>query len=233
MKILVAEDVSEKALELLRAENGWSVSYLPGRKGASLVGEIADAGALVVRSATKVTAGLLEGARQLRVIGRAGVGVDNIDLEAATRKGIVVMNTPGGNATSVAEHAIASLLALVRRIPSADASIKQGKWEKKKLQGVELRGKTLGLVGLGKIGSEVARLAQGFEMRVLAYDPYVSSLVARDENVRLVSLEELLKSSDIVSLHASATSETFHLLNARTLALAKPGLRVINCARGE
>ena len=233
MKILVAEDVSEKALELLRAENGWSVSYLPGRKGASLVGEIADAGALVVRSATKVTAGLLEGARQLRVIGRAGVGVDNIDLEAATRKGIVVMNTPGGNATSVAEHAIALLLALVRRIPSADASIKQGKWEKKKLQGVELRGKTLGLVGLGKIGSEVARLAQGFEMRVLAYDPYVSSLVARDENVRLVSLEELLKSSDIVSLHASATPETFHLLNARTLALAKPGLRVINCARGE
>ncbi|PYV14611.1 MAG: phosphoglycerate dehydrogenase [Acidobacteria bacterium] len=233
MKILVAEDISEKALEVLRTENGWAVRSLPKLKGASVEQEIADADALVVRSATKVTAELLGRAQKLRAIGRAGVGVDNIDLEAATRRGIVVMNTPGGNATSVAEHALALLLALARRIPSADASIKQGKWEKKKLQGFELRGKSLGLIGLGKIGSEVARLAQGFEMQVLAYDPYVSTLVAREQNVRLAGLEELLKASDVVSLHASATPETRHLLNRRTLGLAKPGLRVINCARGE
>jgi len=233
MKILVADDVSERALELLQAEKSFEVVYLPGKPAASLKGELPDAAALIVRSATKVTAGLLEGAACLRALGRAGIGVDNVDLDAATRKGIVVMNTPGGNAISVAEHTMALLLALARRLPQADSSMKRGKWEKRKLLGTEVRAKTLGLIGLGQIGTEVARLAQAFQMDVNAYDPYVSSLLARDQGVRLVSLEELLKTSDFISLHASATPETQHLLNASTLALTKPGVRIINCARGK
>jgi D-3-phosphoglycerate dehydrogenase len=195
--------------------------------------EICDADALVVRSATKVTAQLLAKAERLRVIGRAGTGVDNVDLDAATQKGVVVMNTPGGNAVSVAEHTMALLLALARRIPQADALMKQGRWEKKKLEGMELRGKTLGLIGLGQIGSDVARLAKAFEMQIVAYDPYVSSLMASELDVKLASIEEVFKSADFISLHCSATPETRHLVNARTLALAPPGLRIVNCARGE
>jgi D-3-phosphoglycerate dehydrogenase len=188
---------------------------------------------LLVRSATKATAALLEHADRLRVIGRAGVGVDNVDLDAATKKGIVVMNTPGGNAVSVAEHTMALMLALVRRVPQADAALKQGRWEKKKLIGIELRSKTVGLIGLGKIGMEVARLAQAYQMETIAYDPYVSTLMAREQNVRLVSFEELLKTSDFISVHAAATPETRHLINAQTLSQTKPGVRIINCARGE
>jgi D-3-phosphoglycerate dehydrogenase / 2-oxoglutarate reductase len=233
MKILIAESVSERALEILRAETSWEVVYLPATPGASVRKEIQDADALIVRSATKVTATLLESAQRLRVIGRAGAGVDNVDLEAATRKGIVVMNTPGGNAVSVAEHALGLILALARRLPEADRSMKQGRWEKSRLQGIELRSKTLGLVGLGNVGREVGRLAQAFEMPVIAYDPYVPSLVAQELGIKLVSLHELLAQSDFVSLHAAATPETRHILNAQTLALAKPGVRVVNCARGD
>jgi len=233
MKILVADTISERAVKLLQGESSWEVVYLPGKASGSVVDEIRDAEALIVRSATKVTAKLLAGAERLTVIGRAGVGVDNVDLDAATKQGIVVMNTPGGNAVSVAEHTLALLLALARRIPQADASLKQGRWEKKKLQGIELRSKTLGLLGFGQIGREVARLAQAFEMEVIAYDPYVSSRVATELNVKLVSLQDLLKASDFISLHASATPETQHLLNARTLAETRPGVRIVNCARGE
>ncbi len=233
MKILVADNVSERALEVLQAEQSFQVLALFRKPQAAVSEEIADAAALIVRSATKVTAELLERAKQLRVVGRAGVGIDNVDLEAATQKGVVVMNTPGGNAISVAEHTMALMLALVRRVPQADGALKEGRWEKKKLLGTELRGKTLGLIGLGKIGLEVARLGQAFQMELIAYDPYVSSLIAREQNVRLVSLEELLKSSDFVSVHAAATPETRHLLNARALALTKPGVRIVNCARGE
>src|SRR5579862_6761234 len=233
MKILVADSVSERAVDILREQKSWDVVFLPKKAGANVAEEISDADALIVRSATKVTAQLLAKAERLRVIGRAGTGVDNVDLEAATQKGVVVMNTPGGNAVSVAEHAFALLLALARRIPQADALMKQGRWEKKKLEGMELRGKTLGLVGLGQIGSEVARLAKAFEMQIIAYDPYVSSLLAGELDVKLVSLEEVLKSADFISLHCSATPETRHMLNARTLALAQPGLRIVNCARGE
>ncbi|MGD0695156.1 MAG: phosphoglycerate dehydrogenase [Terriglobia bacterium] len=248
MKILVADNISERALELLRAEHSWEVVDLArgasavaahGGKGAgdagrsALLTEIRDADALIVRSATKATAELMEAAPRLRAIGRAGVGVDNVDLDAATKRGIVVMNTPGGNATSVAEHTVALMLSLARHLPQANSSIKQGKWEKKKLQGIEVRSKTLGLVGLGKIGMEVARLAEGLQMNVLAYDPYVSPLVAREQNVKLVSLEELLGASDFISLHASLTPETHHLINAKMLAKVKPGARLINCARGE
>jgi D-3-phosphoglycerate dehydrogenase len=233
MKVLISDKVSEKTLEILQAEKSFEVVNLPATPGAKLSESIRDADALVIRSATKVTAELLESAARLRAIGRAGVGVDNVDLEAATRRGIVVMNTPGGNATAVAEHTLALLLALARHVPQADASLKQGRWEKKKLEGIELRGKTLGLVGLGKIGTEVARLARALEMDVLAYDPYVSALVAREQQVRLAGFEDVLKQSDFLSLHASSTPETRHLINAKTLALAKPGVRIVNCARGE
>jgi D-3-phosphoglycerate dehydrogenase len=233
MKILVADNVSESALEVLRSEKSFEVVFLPKKPQASVADEIRDADALLVRSATKATAALLEHADRLRVIGRAGVGVDNVDLDAATKKGIVVMNTPGGNAVSVAEHTMALMLALVRRVPQADAALKQGRWEKKKLIGIELRSKTVGLIGLGKIGMEVARLAQAYQMETIAYDPYVSTLMAREQNVRLVSFEELLKTSDFISVHAAATPETRHLINAQTLSQTKPGVRIINCARGE
>lgn len=232
-KVLVSDDVSESALDVLRAEPALQVVYLPGKPGAIVAEEIRDAAALVVRSATKVNAKLLEAAAQLRVIGRAGVGVDNVDLDAATRKGIVVMNTPGGNATSVAEVTFAFMLSLVRRLPQADSSMKAGKWEKKKFLGMELRGKTLGIVGFGRIGMEVARLAQAFQMTALAFDPYISASVAVGVNVRRVSLEELLKSSDFITLHCSATPDTIGMIDAKTLALTKPGVRIINCARGE
>ncbi len=233
MKILIADNVSERAVEILKAEESWNVVFLPKKPGATAAEEVRDADALIVRSATKVTAQLLQNAERLRVIGRAGVGVDNVDLDAATQKGVVVMNTPGGNAVSVAEHTLALLLALARRIPQADASMKRGQWEKKKLQGTELRGKTLGLVGVGRIGSEVARLAKALEMELIAYDPYVSSLLAGELELKLATLEEVLKTADFISLHASSTPETHHLINARTLALASPGVRIVNCARGE
>src|SRR5579883_3016607 len=227
MKILVSDNVSESALQVLRAEPSFQVVYLADKKGA-VKDEIRDADALIVRSATKVTSDLLSHATKLRAIGRAGVGVDNVDLDAATRQGIVVMNTPGGNATSVAEETLALLLALARRIPQANQSMKEAKWEKKKFVGIELRGKRLGLIGM-----EVARLAQAFQMEVIAHDPHVCSLVANQQNVKLVSLEKVLKTSDFISLHCSATPETTHLLNARTLAMTKKGVRIVNCARGE
>jgi D-3-phosphoglycerate dehydrogenase / 2-oxoglutarate reductase len=233
MKVLISDKVSNKTLEILQAEKSFQVFNLPAQPGLKLAEEIRDADALVIRSATKATAALLEGATKLRAIGRAGVGVDNVDLEAATRRGIVVMNTPGGNATAVAEHTLAMLLALARRVPQADASLKQGRWEKKKLEGIELRGKTLGLVGLGKIGTEVARLARALEMDVQAYDPYVSGLVAREQQVRLAPLKQVLAESDFLSLHASATPETRKLINEQTLAQMKRGVRIVNCARGE
>ncbi|HEV2177196.1 MAG TPA: phosphoglycerate dehydrogenase [Terriglobia bacterium] len=232
MKVLVADDISERAVQLLEAERSWTVVNVPKVK-AVVADEIRDADALIVRSATPVTAELLERAGRLRVVGRAGVGVDNVDLNAATRRGIVVMNTPGGNATSVAEHALALLLALARRIPQADRSLKEGKWEKKQFLGTELRSKTLGLVGLGHIGMEVARLAQACQMDVLACDPYVPAMMAGQHNIRLAALEELLPASDFISLHSTLTPETQHLINARTLGLMKPGVRLVNCARGE
>src|SRR3974390_2345698 len=214
MKILVADSVPDNIIELLRADPAWEVVNLPKTKG-QIAEEIRDADALLVRSATKVTAELLEGAPRLVVIGRAGVGVDNVDLDAATRKGVLVMNTPGGNAVSVAEHTMALLLAMAHPVAQADASMKAGKWEKKKFTGSELRDKTLGLIGLGTIGTEVARLAQAHKMTVVAYDPYVSAVLATEQNIRLLPLEDLFKTSDFISLHSSLTPETRHLINAK------------------
>ncbi|MFZ3201917.1 MAG: NAD(P)-dependent oxidoreductase, partial [Candidatus Acidiferrales bacterium] len=199
MKIIVADKISERGLELLR-ETGWEI-LTPAP--AAVPTEIANADGLVVRSATKVTAALLEKAPKLRVVGRAGVGVDNVDMEAATHRGVLVMNTPGGNSVSVAEHTLALMLALARSVPQANASIHAGKWEKSAFSGTEMRGKTLGLVGLGRVGSEVARRARALEMKVLAHDPYVSPAAAREADAELVPLEDLLRQSDFVSLHTS------------------------------
>lgn len=229
MKIVVAEKISERGLEILR-EPGWQV-VIP-EKG-QVEAELADAEGLVVRSATRVTAELLEKASRLRVVGRAGVGVDNIDLDAATRRGILVMSTPGGNAVSVAEHTFALLLALARNVPRHDAAIRAGRWEKGSSAGVELRGKTLGLIGLGRIGSEVARRAQAFEMPVLAYDPYITVSVAQEAQVELVALDDLLARADFVSLHTALSASTEKMINAETLAKMKKGARLVNAARGE
>src|SRR6202140_1503143 len=232
MKILIADSVDESVVGILKADPSWNVVNLPKTKG-KVEEEIRDADALLVRSATKVTAELMDKAKSLRVIGRAGVGVDNVDLDAATRKGVLVMNTPGGNAISVAEHTMTMLLAMAHPVAQADASMKAGKWEKKKFTGSELRDKTLGLVGLGTIGTEVARLAQAHKMKVVAFDPYVSTVLATEQNIRLVPLEDVLKTSDFISLHCSLTPETTHLINAKTLALTRKGVRIVNCARGE
>src|SRR6202163_299098 len=229
MKVIVADKISERGVELLRAA-GWNVVLTTKD---NLIAEIADAEALIVRSATKVTPELMDKAPRLRVVGRAGVGVDNIDLEEATRRGVLVMSTPGGNAVSVAAHTFALLLALARQIPRHDRAIHEGRWEKSSAAGTEVRGKTLGLIGLGRIGSEVAVRAEAFDMRVLGYDPYISEAAAREVQVELVPLERLLAESDFVSLHTALSPATQNLINANTLAQMKPGARLINAARGE
>ena len=229
MKVLVADKISARGLELLR-EPGWQVVQ---PAGGSLPAELAGADGLIVRSATRVTSELLAHAPHLRVVGRAGVGVDNIDIEAATRRGVLVMNTPGGNATSVAEHTMALLLALTRSVPQLNTAIHAGRWEKSGALGIELRGKTLGLVGLGRVGSEVARRARAFELRVLACDPYISESVAQEAGVELVPLDELLARSDFISLHTALSPATEKLINAATLAKMKRGAGLINTARGE
>src|SRR5579863_5340340 len=232
MKILVADSVPDRVIEILKADPSWEIVNLPETKG-NVANEIRDADALLVRSATKVTAELLDAAPRLRVIGRAGVGVDNVDLEAATRKGVLVMNTPGGNAPSVAEHALALMLSMARSIPQLNASMHAGKWEKSGSAGVELRGKTLGLIGLGRVGAEVARRARALEMRVVAYDPYVSAERAAEWGAELVPLAELLPQSDYVSLHTALSPATERMINTETLKQMKPGARLVNAARGE
>jgi D-3-phosphoglycerate dehydrogenase len=230
MKILIAEPLAPAAVDLLRAQPGWDVVVADPK---SYSGHLADADALLVRSAVKVNAEVLAKAPKLRVIGRAGVGVDNVDLPAATEAGVLVMNTPGGNAVSVAEHTLALMLSMARSIPQASVSTKAGRWEKKKFLGSELRGKALGIVGLGAIGREVARRAKAFEMRLLAYDPYVSSLAAHDIGVELKSLDALYAESDYLTLHVALTPETDHMLNLAAFDHMKPGIRIVNCARGE
>src|SRR5713226_8106838 len=228
MKVIVADKISERGVELLK-QTGWNV-VLTNKD--TLNAEIADADALIVRSATKVTAQLMEKAPKLRVVGRAGVGVDNIDLEAATARGVLVMSTPGGNAVSVAEHTFALLLSLARQVPRLDAAMREGRWEKSS-SGTEVRGRTLGLIGLGRIGSEVAARAEAFDMRVQAYDPYISEAAAREMSVELVPLEKLLAESDFVSLHTALSPATEKLINAATIEKMKKGARLVNAARGE
>jgi D-3-phosphoglycerate dehydrogenase len=230
MKLLVAEQMSPAAIDLLKKQE-WIDVVVSDPK--SYEPHLADCEALIVRSAVKVKADVLAKAPKLRVIGRAGVGVDNVDLPAATAAGVLVMNTPGGNAVSVAEHTLALMLGLARSIPEASASTRSGKWEKKKFLGNELRGKTLGVAGLGNIGQEVVKRARGFEMRIIASDPYANPQVAADLGVELVSMDRLLAESDYISLHMALTPETKGLLNAEAFARMKDGVRIINCARGE
>ncbi len=232
MKIVLAEKVSPATLAVFAAEPGWEVlthDKLPDGLPAAL----ADADALVVRSAVQVDDALMQHAPKLRVIGRAGVGVDNIDADTATRRGIVVMNTPGANAVAVAELTIGLMLALARKLPAANTSMHAGKWEKKNLQGAELRGKTLGILGLGRVGIEVARRARGFGLEIIGSDPFVSAAVARENGIALVSVEELFSKADYLTLHVGLTPQTANIINAKTLATMKKGVRIINCARGE
>jgi len=232
IRVLIADNVSEKGVQLLRDTPGFEVSVRTGMSPGELRETVGDFEALVVRSATKVTADVLAEPGRLRAIGRAGTGVDNIDLDAATRAGVVVMNTPGGNSVAAAELTMAHLMAMARNVVQANAELRQGKWERKKYVGVELDGKALGVVGLGRIGREVARRAKGLRMQVLGYDPFVSSDVAAGFGVRCVELEQLVAESDFVSLHLPMSDDTRHLIDAGMLAKMKPGARLINCARG-
>src|ERR1700693_1048968 len=228
MKVIVADKISERGVELLK-QTGWNIVQTTKD---NLNAELGDADALIVRSATKVTPELLDKAPRLRVVGRAGVGVDNINLDEATKRGILVMSTPGGSSVSVAEHTFALLLALVRQVPKFDAAMREGRWEKSS-SGAEVRGKTLGLIGLGRIGSEVATRADGFEMRVIGYDPFISEAAAREVSVELVPLEKLFAESDFISLHTAVSPQTQGMINATTIAQMKKGVRIVNAARGE
>lgn len=229
MKILVADSLSPAAVEVLTAQPDCEVTISDPK---SFHQHLADAEGILVRSAAKITREVMEKAPCLRVVGRAGSGVDNIDLDAATQAGILVMNTPGGNSVSVAEQTLALMLALARSIPQASSSTKSGKWEKKKFIGTELRGKTLGIIGLGSIGREVVLRARPFEMKILAFDPYVSKQWAEDLNIELVDLPMLLAESDYISLHVALTSETRRMISGDQFGLMKKGVRIVNCARG-
>lgn len=232
-KVFIADPISEKGIEELRHDNLLDVEVQPGLSESEVTAAVADAAALIVRSQTKVTAPIINAAKKLRVIGRAGVGVDNVDVETATRRGVVVLNAPGANTISTAEHTFSLLLSLGRNIAQADAIVKAGIWDRKNLEGVELYNKTLGVIGMGRIGSELSRRAIAFGMRVVAFDPYLSVSRARSLQVELVEdLDELLPLADFISLHTPLTTETRHILNAERLAKTKRGVRIINCARG-
>jgi D-3-phosphoglycerate dehydrogenase len=232
-KVLVADPISERGIAELSAGGLLDVTVQTGLKEDQLLEIIGEFSALVVRSQTKATARLIEAAKNLRVIGRAGVGVDNVDVEAATRRGVIVMNTPAGNTISTAEHAFSLMMSIARRIPAADASMKAGKWDRKNFEGVELYAKTLAILGMGRIGTEFARRAMAFGMRVLAYDPYLSANRARSLQVELVEqLDDVLPNADFITMHMPLTAETKNMLDARRLSLCRPGVRIVNAARG-
>ena len=229
MHIVIADDLPDSAAALLRAE-GWSVDATTGRTPAELSPALAEADALIVRSATTVTSALIAAAPKLRAIARAGAGVDNIDVDAAGARGIVVMNAPGATSASVAELTIGLMVAMARHVAAADRSMKDARWEKKAFAGSDLGGKTLGIVGFGRIGRLVAHLGRAFDMRVVAHDPAVD---AADEGVSLVGLDELCAAADYITLHLPATAETHHLFGAARLARCRPGVRLVNTSRGE
>ncbi len=231
MKVLISDNISSKCIEILE-KAGIEVSVKTGLTQDELKDCIGEYQGLIIRSATKVTSDVIDKAKNLKVIGRAGSGLDNVDRIAATKKGIVVMNTPGGNTITTAEHTIALMVALARMIPQATISMKSGKWEKKKFMGVELYNKTLGIIGIGNIGSQVAKRMQSFSMNVIAYDPFLSGEKAVTMGVEKVSLEELLKRSDFITIHTPLTPETKYMINKDTIKMMKTGVRIINCARG-
>ncbi len=231
-KVLVSDLLSQQGLDVLTERRDFEVDVLLDLSHEDLLERIADYHALLIRSATRVTADVIDAAKQLKVIGRAGVGVDNIDVQAATRNGILVVNTPTGNTIAAAEHTIAMLLALARNIVPAGISLKNRAWQRNDFIGVELYGKVFGTVGLGRIGQEVARRAQAFEMQIIAYDPYISAGAAEKIGIRLVDRETLFKESDYISIHTHLNAETYHSIGASEFALMKPSCRLINCARG-
>ncbi|ACX51187.1 D-3-phosphoglycerate dehydrogenase [Ammonifex degensii KC4] len=231
-RVLVTDGVSPEGLKALTEAPDVEVDFRPTLNEEELKEIIGEYDALIVRSATKVTAAVLEKARRLKIIGRAGVGVDNIDVKAATAKGIIVANAPGGNTVAAAEHTIGLMLSLARNIPEACARTKSGVWDRKSFMGVELRGKVLGIIGLGRIGSEVAKRAQAMEMKIIAYDPYIPEERARDLRVKLVPLDTLLQEADFITIHIPLSKETYHLIDREAFVKMKPGVRLINCARG-
>lgn len=235
MKILVCDPVSPKGIALLHQRPEFKVTVLPNRLSESeLLPLVKDAVALVVRSETKVTRTVIEAAPSLRVVGRAGVGVDNVDVDAATEHGVVVMNTPGGNTVSTAELSFAMILNLARKVPQAYASMTMGKWDRKQFQGAELSGKTLGVLGMGRIGTEVARRAVAFGMKVLGYDPFLPEARARSLGVELaVDLDNVYRDADFITVHMPVTEQTRGMLNAAAFAKMKPKVCIVNCARGE
>jgi D-3-phosphoglycerate dehydrogenase len=230
-KVLISDELSPRAADIFR-ERGIEVDVLVGLTPEELIARIGRYDGLAIRSATKVVAEVIAAGVNLKVIGRAGIGVDNVDIPAATQRGIVVMNTPHGNSITTAEHAIAMMFALARQIPEADRSTQAGKWEKSRFMGVELTGKTLGIIGCGNIGAIVAERGHGLKMKVVAYDPFLSSDRAEDLGVENLELDELLKRSDFITLHVPMTEQTRGILDAAAMMKMKPGVRIINCARG-
>jgi len=231
-KILVSDKLEKEGLDILTADNRFIVDCKFGITADELLKIIKDYDGLIVRSGTQVTAQIIDAADRLKVIGRAGVGLDNVDLPAATKKGIVAMNTPAGNTTSTAEQTMSLILSLSRNIPQAVASLKAGKWERSKFTGVELYGKVLGIIGLGRIGSTVAKMAQAFGMVILGYDPYLSVEIAKKNGIKLVELNEIYKSADYITVHIPKTDETAGMISDAQIALMKKSVRLINCARG-
>lgn len=230
VKILVSDPISDQGIEILKKE--FDVDIATGLPPAELIKRIGNYEALIVRSETQVTKDVINAGKKLKIIGRAGVGVDNIDVNTATERGIIVVNAPEGNTISAAEHTIAMMMAMSRNIPQANASLKSKKWDRKKFMGVEVRGKVLGVVGLGRIGAEVAKRAQGMEMNVLAYDPFISQERAAELGVELTTVEDIVRRADYITVHTPLTKETKDLISSKEFAIAKKGVRLINCARG-
>lgn len=230
MRILVSDDVSEKGVALLREHFDVDVkTNMPTEELLACIGEY---DGLVTRSQTQVTKQVIDAAKNLKVIGRAGVGVDNIDIPAATARGIVVLNAPEGNTIAATEHTVAMMMAMTRHIPQAHASIQAGKWDRKSFDGIQVQGKTLGIIGVGRIGSRVALRMQAMEMTTIGYDPYITEERAQQVGVELVSFEELLAKSDYITIHTPLTKETHNIINAEAIAKMKDGVRIVNCARG-
>jgi D-3-phosphoglycerate dehydrogenase len=230
--ILIPDNVDQKAVALLEAVEGFNVTA-PGKMSREeTMAAAPTADALIIRSGTTVDAEMLAAASQLKVIARAGVGVDNVDLEEATRRGVVVMNTPDGNTISTAEHTLGLMLALARHIPNSYVTMNEGRWDRKQFTGVELRGKTLGIIGFGRIGRAVAQRARAFEMTIVAYDPFVDAATAKPLGVSMIDLDTLYAQSDFITLHTVITDDTREMINAETIARMKPGVRIINAARG-
>jgi D-3-phosphoglycerate dehydrogenase len=231
VKVLVADPLSEQGIERLR-QGGLQVDVKTGLPAGDLERVIGEYEGLIVRSQTKVTAQVVAAAARLKVIGRAGVGVDNVDVAASTARGIVVLNAPEGNTISTAEHTWALLMSVARWVPQACATLKAGKWDRKSFVGVELSGKTLGVVGLGRVGGQVAKRALAFGMRVLAYDPYLSAERAEQAGVEVATVERIVVEADFITVHTPLTPETHHLFGPAEFAAMKPGVRLVNCARG-